>query len=333
MRHRLGRGGDMKSGRLAALCVGIMCFCCFAAASVMGAATAVEKHSWTLGYEPDKTITYLTPEEGDALKLDLFFPADYASSQKNGCIVFFFGGGWSGGSTEQFYGYGKYMASRGLVAVSAQYRTKKSHNAIPRQCVEDGKEAIRYIRKHAEELGIDPDKIIAGGGSAGGHVAAACAMCPKIDANPESSLSCAPNALVLLNPVYDNGPEGYGHTRVAEYWKDISPFHNICEGLPPTIAFFGSEDKLIPVSTINAFQKRMTDADNACETHIYDGQRHGFFHISKGGRNMFEDVLTKTDAFLVKHGFLSGADTVAEWTVDATANAAENAKPRSKKRK
>jgi acetyl esterase/lipase len=250
--------------------------------------TAAEKYNWTLGYQPDKTIRFCEPQNGEPLKLDMFFPDNYTPSGRYGCIIFFFGGGWSGGDTKQFYGYGKYMASRGLVAVSAQYRTGKSHKAVPRQCVEDGKEAIRYIRQHAKELGIDPDRIIAGGGSAGGHVAAACAMCPKVDSNPASPISCRPNALVLFNPVYDNGPEGYGHDRVTEYWKDISPFHNIRKGLPPTIAFFGSNDKHVPVATIHAFQEQMTDVGNECETHIYEGQTHGFFHISKGGRTMFE---------------------------------------------
>ena len=112
----------------------------------------MEKHSWTLGYSPDKSIQYHEPEEGDPLKLDLFLPSDHKSSDKRACVIFFLGGGWSGGATDQFYGYGKYMASRGLVAISVQYRTRKSHQAIPRQCVEDGKAAIRYVREHAIEL-------------------------------------------------------------------------------------------------------------------------------------------------------------------------------------
>lgn len=278
---------------------------------------APEKYSWTLGYTPDRSIKFSQPTEGGPLKLDLFLPENHSPADRRACVVFFFGGGWSSGSTDQFYGYGKYLASCGLVAVSAQYRTKKSHNATPRQSVEDGKGAIRYIRQHAKELGVDPGKIIASGGSAGGHVAAACAMCPKVDSAPESPISCIPNALVLLNPVYDNGPGGYGHSRVTGYWQDISPFHNIRQGLPPTIAFFGAKDKLIPVATINAFQKKMTDVGNVSASHIYEGQTHGFFHISKGGRKMFEDVLSKTDAFLVKQGYLAGENTVAEWTSNA----------------
>ncbi len=275
-----------------------------------------EKYSWTLGCSPDKSLQFYQPEKGAPLKLDIFFPDNHTPAEKRGCIVFFFGGGWSGGSTEQFYGYAKYLASRGLVAISVQYRTKGSHGVIPRQCVEDGKRAIRYVREHAKELGVDPGKIIAGGGSAGGHVAAACAMCPKIDATPDSTVSCVPNALVLFNPVYDNGPGGYGHDRVAEYWKDISPFHNIRKGLPPTRVFFGSNDKLVPVTTIKEFEKQMVAAGNVCDTHIYEGEDHSFFHISKGGRKIFEDVLVKADAFLVKHGYLTGQNSVAEWTAN-----------------
>ena len=223
-------------------------------AASIAAQPAVEKHSWTLGYKPDRTIQWSTPAKGDPLKLDVFFPDGHDTSGKAPCVVLFFGGGWSGGSTDQFYGYSKYLASRGMVAVSAQYRTRKSHQAEPRQCVEDGKNAIRYLRTHAEELGIDPGRIAAGGGSAGGHVAAACAMCPKIDSDAGASASCIPDALILFNPVYDNGPDGYGHNRVTAYWQEISPFHNIRKGQPPAIVFFGSEDPLAPVATINAFQ-------------------------------------------------------------------------------
>lgn len=295
----------------------------FAGGLCLGALHAVaqerpqEKYPWNLGYTPDRTIQFHKPETGNPLKLDVFFPENYAPSDKRGCVVFFFGGGWTSGGPEQFYGFAKYFSARGLVAISAQYRTKQSHQAIPRQCVEDGKAAIRYVREHAKELGVDPDKIIAGGGSAGGHVAAACAMCPKIDANPDSRVSCVPNALVLFNPVYDNGPGGYGHDRVAEYWKDISPLHNIRKGQPPTVVFLGSQDKLVPVATAKAFEKQMIEAGNKCETHIFEGGEHGFFHISKGGRKFFEDVLAKADAFLVKHGYLTGANNAAKWTASA----------------
>lgn len=290
------------------------------------AQTGVEKYSWTLGYKPDTTMTFFEPEKGKPLRLDCFFPADHEVGGNRSCIVLFFGGGWMGGDPSQFYGYSKYFASRGMVAIAAQYRTRKSHKATPNQCVEDGKAAIRYVRMNAKKLGIDPNKIVVGGGSAGGHVAAASAMCPKIDATPDSEVSCIPNALVLFNPVYNNGPEGYGHSRVSAYWEDISPFHNIVSGLPPTISFFGDKDKHAPVDQIKAFQQKMEETGNQSETHIYENQEHGFFHISKGGRKMFEDVLTKADAFLVKNHFLAGSNTVTEWTADAIAHFSKSTK-------
>ncbi|MGJ8672710.1 alpha/beta hydrolase [Rubritalea sp.] len=277
---------------------------------------AREKYSWTLGYKPDETIEFYSPKPDLDLKLHVFLPDGHKASDKRSCVVFFFGGGWSSGGPEQFYGISKYFASRGMVAISAQYRTKKQQ-ASPKECVEDGREAIRYVREHAAELGVDPNRIAAGGGSAGGHVAAAVAMCPTIDANPESSVSSLPNALILFNPVYHNGPEGYGHDKVKDYWQEISPYHNIRAGLPPTIVFFGSDDHCIKVPLINDFQTAMEESGNQSATHIYENEKHGFFHISKGGRAMFEDVLTKVDAFLVQQNYLTGECDVKEWTAAA----------------
>ena len=104
--------------------------------------------------------------------------------------------------------------------------------------------------KCGTKLGVDPQRIGAGGGSAGGHVAAAVATVPGLNEEGEDlSTSCLPDALVLFNPVYDNGPEGFGYTKVKERYKEISPMHNLREGMPPTIVFLGDQDKLIPVST------------------------------------------------------------------------------------
>ena len=118
------------------------------------------------GFDPDKILIYKTV--GDSrLHLHVFFPDSHKSSDKRPAVVFFFGGGWSGGSPSQFHPHCEYFASRGMVAISAEYRTKTSHQTTPRECVKDGKSALRWVRSHAKELGIDPDKIVAGGGSAG----------------------------------------------------------------------------------------------------------------------------------------------------------------------
>lgn len=252
---------------------------------------------------------------GDELYLYIFNPGGHdAAKDKRAAAVFFFGGAWNGGTPSQFVQHARFLASRGMVAAVADYRVKSRQNITPKECVADGKSAVRYLRRHAQRLGIDPDKIAAGGGSAGGHVAAATGTLPKLDdPGDDLKVSSRPNALLLFNPVYDNGPDGgWANDRVKDYWKDISPAHNIDAKTPPAIVFLGERDPLIPVATAERFQKKMQEAGVKSELHTYPGQPHGFFNESKGGREIFLDTLRKTDTFLVGLGFLEGKATGAQ---------------------
>ncbi len=203
--------------------------------------------------QPDRKIVYKTVGGMD-LKLHVFDPA--ADTKKPmPAIVFFFGGGWSGGSPSQFYHQSKYLSGQGVLAISAEYRTKKNGGVQPSECVRDGKAAMRYVRAHAKELGIDPNRIAVGGGSAGGHVAAATGTVKGFEHDGEDlSVSSRPDAMVLFNPVYDTSKEGYGYERVKEYWKEFSPLHNISKETPPSIVFFGSQEKLVKGSGMEAFR-------------------------------------------------------------------------------
>src|SRR5690606_27798722 len=140
------------------------------------------------------------------LKLHIFEPAGHHADARTPAIVLFFGGAWRGGTPAQLYPQCAYLASRGIWAASAEYRVKTRHHTTPVECVKDGKSAMRYLRTHARELGIAPDRLAAGGASAGGHVAAAAATTTAFDeATDDLGVSAIPNALVLFNPVYDNG--------------------------------------------------------------------------------------------------------------------------------
>jgi len=262
---------------------------------------------------PIKGAEHVTYKEVDGCKLILnaYFPQGHKRHKdQRPAVVFFFGGGWNGGSPSQFAPHCEYLASRGMVAMSADYRVKSRQGTTPFDCVEDGKSAIRYVRQHAKELGVDPKRIAAGGGSAGGHVAAATGTVRGMDEkNEDSGISSKPNALLLFNPVYDNGPKGYGYDRVQGRHLEISPIHNVRKGIPPSIVFLGDQDKLIPVSTAERFKSLVEKAGGRSDLHVYKDQPHGFFNKGKKG-NFFEKTVFEMDRFLSSLGWLKGKPTI-----------------------
>jgi len=257
---------------------------------------------------PDKTLVYKSIEDVE-LKLHIFTPQGHQVSDKRPAIIFFFGGGWNTGNPSQFYPHSEYLASRGMVAMSAEYRVRSRNNTTPRECVKDGKSAVRWVRQHAAELGVDPAKIAAGGGSAGGHVAAATGTTKGFEEQGEGlGVSARPDALVLFNPVFDNGPDGYGHARVKEYWEAFSPMHNIDETTPPTVVFLGTNDRHIPVETAMEYKSLMEANDRRCDLHLYEGQPHGFFNYRH--RDYYTKTVIEMDRFLASLGYLKGEPTL-----------------------
>jgi acetyl esterase len=245
-----------------------------------------------------------------SLALDIYYPPSMEAGKKYPAMIYFFGGGWNGGSTTQFEPHAKYFSERGLICVLADYRVKSRQKTSPFESLKDAKSAIRYLREHADRLKIDENQIIAAGGSAGGHLAAATAIIDKYDEPTEdSSISSKPQALVLFNPVIDNGPGGYGFERIGDQYKDFSPLHNIEKGAPPTILFLGTEDSLIPVETVQYYKIVMEKVGSRCDIHLYEGQKHGFFNL----RNIefYNKTVFEADKFLTSLGYLSGEPTIS----------------------
>ena len=270
------------------------------------------------GFTPDQIIPFkqTVNSTGGAVTLNLhvFTPPGHQPSHQRPAIVYFFGGGWVSGSPSHFHPQCEYLASRGMVAISAEYRVKTPHGTTPQECVKDGKSAIRYVRQNAAALGVDPNRIAAGGGSAGGHVAAAAGtLAAYEEAGENLAISSKPNALVIYNGVVDNGPgppAGWGYSTVQAYWQTISPLHNITATAPPTTLFLGTNDSLVPVSVGTSYQATMEAAGRRCDLHFYQGQPHSFFNYdvlndSSGPYYGYRDTLFKTDEFLVSLGWLA----------------------------
>ena len=248
----------------------------------------------------------------DTLKLQIYNPTDFRANKKYTTIVFFFGGGWNGGSIYQFKDQALYFASRGMISVLVDYRVKNKHGTTPFEAVKDAKSAMRFLKAKADEYGIDTDKIVASGGSAGGHLAAATSLLPGINEETDDlSISPKASALVLYNPVIDNSEKGYGYKRIGDRYLGFSPLHNIKKGAPPTIFFLGDKDKYIPVSTAYDYKAKMEAVGSRCDVFIYENQEHGFFNRGKQkGDKCYVETTLEADAFLRSIGYLKGKPTL-----------------------
>ncbi|MEM9109203.1 MAG: alpha/beta hydrolase [Planctomycetota bacterium] len=247
------------------------------------------------------------------LKLHVFKPEGWSADDKRPAIIFFFGGGWVGGTPTQFYPHCRDLAARGMVAVSAEYRVKREHGTSPLACVEDGKSAVRYLRASAKELGIDPDRIAAGGGSAGGHVAACAGVLKAFDAEDEdATISSVPNLMILFNPVISTAPtSGYGAKKVpGDDPLIISPLHQIHKDQPPSLILHGDADKTVTIESVRAFAKRCEEVGVVGRLIEYEGAGHGFFNHSdfrkpKGDPpNYYELTIAEAVTFLAGYGFM-----------------------------
>lgn len=257
-----------------------------------------------MNHEPTRTLVY--KRIGDVeLRLHVFEPADLRAGQPRPAIVFFFGGGWINGTPTQFYPQCAHLSARGMVALCAEYRVFERHGTDPRASVRDARGCLRWIRSHASELHVDAGRIAAGGGSAGGHLAASTAFDSIGDeAGDDLAVSPRPCALVLFNPVLDNGPGGYGFERVGDYHETFSPAHNLRAGLPPTLIMFGTEDDCITPAARDRYVAGSRALGNRCELRLYEGQPHGFFNYRDGQNPYYLRTLAEMDAFLVSLGLL-----------------------------
>ncbi len=255
------------------------------------------------------------------MHLNIYFPDGHKNADPTPVIVYFFGGAFIHGSPSQFENACIYFAGRGITAVTADYRVISRNKGNAFNCLYDAKSAVRYLREHAEELNIDPNRIAVGGGSAGGFLAIECALDDANwqDPNDNAAISSKPNALVLLNPVVnamefefrirkfkddENAPDSTSHAAA------IDPMTHIHSGMPPAIVFHGTADKISAYKYVQQFCDAYTKAGNSIDLHTYENEKHGFTAEKYKGGHYYYESLQLTDAFLVKQGYLTGASTV-----------------------
>jgi acetyl esterase len=257
------------------------------------------------------------------LKMWIFMPPGHQVEDRRPAMVFFHGGGWLRGHPSSFYKHCEYLAARGMVAITVAYRIREVHHSTVNLSVADARSAMRWIRTHAERWGLDPNRLAAGGSSAGGHLAAATATLNAYDdPGDDLSIDVRPHALVLFNPALVLASIE-GKLELAS-WADhlnkalemdfellmggppesLSPYHHIPADIGPTLIFHGTADDVVPYFTAELFWEKMKALDRRCELIGYEGAGHGFASYRLDDNAAFVDAVHKMDRFLVSLGYL-----------------------------
>lgn len=237
---------------------------------------------------PAETHVYLE-RSGCALELDVVRPA--VQEDPAPAVVFFHGGAWRMGSREQFLPQCRELAANGTFGITAGYRLVSEANGLsPVDCAQDAAEAVGWVRDRAAQLGIDPGRIAAGGGSAGGQLAAAVA-----------AMGIELGALVLFNPAL--GPDGSPRLR---FLGEACPDWDVSDRFPPTLVQHGTADSVVPIEHSRVFAERMRSLGRPCRLVEYDGMPHAFFnHPAPEGR--YEATVHEMQRFLASLGLLDRA--------------------------
>ena len=241
------------------------------------------------------------------LKMHVDFPPGWQKTDTRPVIIFFHGGSWNGGSIRAFAAQAKYFASRGLVCTRVEYRLKSKDGVTPDKCVEDARSSVRWVRANAAKLGIDPQKLITAGGSAGGHLAA-CAIIPEsVETDgADLSISTKPQAMILFNPVLSFMHGGLasrvnGDKEIAE---KISPLSHVKPDTAPSIVMFGTNDRLKAFGDL--WWAKARELGFRADKYTAEGGKHGFFNQSP----WLERTMIAADEFLASLGYLEGQPTM-----------------------
>lgn len=206
-------------------------------------------------------------------------------------ILFIHGGAWTGGSASTFFPYINYFALRGMVGISIDYRLIAKETDDIMNCIADCSAAIRFVKLHAKELGVDTNQIVLSGESAGGHLAACMQMLePAKKHQPVNA-----KALVLFNPVLNlatptfikyldaallkkkniNADSLMNQDPLVAKAKSISPLFLSNQNLPKTLLINGTEDKTTPPIFAEQFAQNINQV-GSCKLVLLPNTAHAF---------------------------------------------------------
>lgn len=226
----------------------------------------------------------------ETLRLDLAMPADGGGPYP--AVVCLHGGGWVGGDRKQMTGTIEVLARRGYVAVTPDYRLAPTHR-FP-ACVEDCKEAVRWLRGNAGAYRIDPARIGVVGLAAGGHLACLLGVTEPGDGlegtGDNATQSSAVQAVVSFAGPTDLTSEalwtretlsrnllpwlGGSPRDKADLYRKASPVHYRPRTPPPFLLVHGTADPVVPINQAHALADRLRGASGQVRILVLEGEGH-----------------------------------------------------------
>lgn len=233
----------------------------------------------------DQTPPHITPgAEPDLPSLDVYKP--FGTRFAGTAVLIFPGGGYAHRSEQEGEGFAGVFRLWGMTAFVCNYRVGSRGHRHP-SMLEDAARAMRIIRSRAAEFEIHPERILAIGSSAGGHLAATLLTnwdCGNPDhADPVERVSSRPDLGALCYPVISLKEfvhEGsrrmlLGENPTAEQIEACSPDRHVTEQTPPTFLWHTVADAGVPVENSLLFASALRRSKVPFEMHLYQDGPHG----------------------------------------------------------
>lgn len=233
-------------------------------------------------------------------------PEGVVAPRSKPVVIFFHGGFWDAPMVAQFVPHCLHLASRGAVGIIMETRISSKHGTGALEALEDAREAVRWVRRNASLLSIDPDKVSLAGSAGGAWLALLCTLPKDKEMPSEDGVSCRPQALLLFSALIHSGSKDpaisskFPDSRTA---KRLSPSGLARRKLPPMILFHGKNDRITPMDEARKFARRLSWRGNSCELVDYDRAEHSFFNFNVSQMH-FDLTLGAADRFLTERELL-----------------------------
>lgn len=229
-----------------------------------------------------ENLVYAEPG-GKALLCDVYRSPNATNTQA--AVLLVHGGGWTSGNKQQMARFGHILAKEGMTAVCINYRlTRDATNHFP-AALDDVTSALTWMTNQADELQIDPERIAAIGGSAGGHLVSLYGVTQH--EHPERPQL---RAVVDLFGPSDLGSKFsptitgivtnfLGHAREAdpERTRGASPIYNISSNTPPFYISHGGQDEIVPEDQSARFHAALQAAGVESTYLYFENEGHGLY--------------------------------------------------------